>query len=101
MLNFTLPLSSWRIPPGILVVLPGMVGFLEELTLVQKILRNPNYPGIPGGIDTCSKDIEKPKITQEFLAFLEELTPVQKMLRPTITQEFLVVLEELTLVQKC
>jgi hypothetical protein len=46
---------SWRIPGG----------FLEELTLVQKILRNPNYPGIPGipgGIDTCSKNIEKPKL---------------------------------------
>ena len=49
---------SWRIPGG----------FLEELTLVQKILRNPK--------------------------FLEELTPVQKLLRPTITQEFLGVLEE-------
>jgi hypothetical protein len=43
-----------------------MVGFLEELD------KTINYPGIPGGIDTCSKNIEKPKIAQEFLAFLEE-----------------------------
>jgi hypothetical protein len=53
------------------------------LTLVQRILRNPNYPGIPGGIDTCSKVVEThnyPGIPGSPGGILEELTLVPKML---------------------
>jgi hypothetical protein len=72
-----------------------MVGFLEELDKTIKFPRNSWHSWrIPGGIDTCSNNIEKPKITQEFLAFLEELTLVQKILRnpnyPGIPGGFLV-----------
>jgi hypothetical protein len=41
---------------------------------------------ISGRIDTCSKDIRDPI----FLAFLEELTLVQKYQETQVTQEFLV-----------
>jgi len=57
---------------------------------------------IPGGIDTCSKNIETPKITQEFLAFLEDSwwipggidTCSKNIEKPKITQEFLAFLED-------
>jgi hypothetical protein len=53
------PLDSWWIPGG----------FLEELTVVKKMLETQYYPGIPEGIDSFSKNV-RPKTTQEFLAFL-------------------------------
>jgi hypothetical protein len=81
--------------------MPG--GFLEELTLFQKMLVTQNYPGtpgipgIPGGFLEELTLFEKMLETQNYPGipgipggFLEELTLVQKYQETQVTQEFLV-----------